>query len=320
MSLLSMKNDKKSNNSDILWAVLSGIYIAALLWLTIFSRLGSNTRAFYPLFHSYSELFKGNKEFFVLGVANIALFVPLGFLVDNLTDLNRQCKTCIGFGVSLLIESCQWIFKLGEFECDDLLHNTLGAIIGSYVYIFLYRTLSRNTRGRYNKKRFCLVLLITAVLFECVPFTYKYVKHLIMVERVSYFDLEDGTKNLLVLNGDSGYVGDSDVYVEFLKDGSISISGSSDVIAWKRIGEIALGAGDYFFSINTESEKNYNLEFVVLKYDSKNKKYSRLISDNTSDKCNIFYLSDKEDVFAYIGVKECENVDLLATLALYEVD
>lgn len=39
--------------------------------------------------------------------------------------------TLVGLGLSLLIESIQWVFHIGIFELTDLLLNTLGTFIGA---------------------------------------------------------------------------------------------------------------------------------------------------------------------------------------------
>ena len=67
---------------------------------------------------------------------NVLLFIPLGYLVPSITArMNRWWKVLLlGFGFSLLIETVQLITKLGWFDASDLLHNTLGAMIGYWIY------------------------------------------------------------------------------------------------------------------------------------------------------------------------------------------
>ena len=36
--------------------------------------------------------------------------------------------------LSLVIEACQLVFRLGWFEMDDLLHNVLGTYVGIRLY------------------------------------------------------------------------------------------------------------------------------------------------------------------------------------------
>lgn len=70
-------------------------------------------------------------------LANVAFFVPLGFIASRLLRLNFFWTVVIGFFVSLAIEITQLTGFLGvypyayrTFDVDDLLWNTSGAIIG----------------------------------------------------------------------------------------------------------------------------------------------------------------------------------------------
>lgn len=67
---------------------------------------------------------------------NVLLFVPLGYLVPSITArMNSWWKVLLlGFGFSLLIETVQLITKLGWFDASDLLHNSIGALIGYGIY------------------------------------------------------------------------------------------------------------------------------------------------------------------------------------------
>ncbi len=67
---------------------------------------------------------------------NVLLFVPFGYLLPSVTArMNRWWKVLLlGFGFSLLIETVQLITKLGWFDASDLLHNSIGALIGYGIY------------------------------------------------------------------------------------------------------------------------------------------------------------------------------------------
>lgn len=72
-------------------------------------------------------------KFWFLNIfGNIILFIPFGFL----TPLTRNKPTHI-FNIFIItsllcfiIELCQFIFKVGQFDVDDIMLNTLGSIIG----------------------------------------------------------------------------------------------------------------------------------------------------------------------------------------------
>ena len=69
-------------------------------------------------------------------VFNVLLFVPLGYLLPAaFLPLRRWWKVMLlGFAFSLLIETTQLITHLGWFDATDLIHNTIGAIIGYGLY------------------------------------------------------------------------------------------------------------------------------------------------------------------------------------------
>lgn len=68
-------------------------------------------------------------------VGNILAFFPAGFLIPGLwKDRKRAVFTlCVIFQMSLLAEALQLVFKVGSFDVDDLLLNTLGGAFGYLV-------------------------------------------------------------------------------------------------------------------------------------------------------------------------------------------
>lgn len=75
-------------------------------------------------------------------VQNLILFMPFGFLLYAVTDQPRTARILLfGFLLSLAIELCQLLFRLGWFEVDDILHNVLGTYLG----ICLYRRAVKRT-------------------------------------------------------------------------------------------------------------------------------------------------------------------------------
>ena len=53
---------------------------------------------------------------------------------------NGFLVTVCGFCLSLFVESMQLIFKVGSFDVDDMLLNTVGAGLGFLVYRTVQRT------------------------------------------------------------------------------------------------------------------------------------------------------------------------------------
>ena len=74
-------------------------------------------------------------------IENIMLFVPYGFLGSWAFEKMGNFFRCLALGAltSLYIESLQLVTGRGFFQIDDILTNTLGAVIGCLVYrLFLF--------------------------------------------------------------------------------------------------------------------------------------------------------------------------------------
>ncbi|SHJ21981.1 VanZ like family protein [Parasporobacterium paucivorans DSM 15970] len=87
----------------------------------------------------------------VLNIAgNILVFIPFGLLVPVISIQKRGFLfvAFMAFGFSLLVEAVQLILKIGCFDVDDLLMNTIGGCIG-YLIFLVYRKISyrRKTAG-----------------------------------------------------------------------------------------------------------------------------------------------------------------------------
>ena len=111
------------NKKRFIKYLLTVIVIGIILYITIFNRQRSHIRIFKPLFW---ELKNGFWEDIGL---NILLFVPFGAIIGNRKGI------AAGFFLSIGIEVTQYIFCLGYCEMDDVLHNTLGCLIGYSIYV-----------------------------------------------------------------------------------------------------------------------------------------------------------------------------------------
>ena len=135
--------------------ILFYLYLIVMFYFVLFSeRYGRETG--YDTSHVNLELFKEIKRFWMYRslltpeafitnlVVNAFAFSPFGFLLPVMTEKKRGLiKVVLGsFLFSLIIESCQYIFKVGVFDVDDLLLNTIGGLIGYIIYkisVTIYR-------------------------------------------------------------------------------------------------------------------------------------------------------------------------------------
>ena len=286
---------------DYIFCSLFGAYIAAVLWITLFSRIGEGYRGFLLPFHSYVEFLKGNRQFLLENIGNVVLFIPLGVALkwSGVKDVKKA-----GLLASLLIEVLQFTFALGTFECDDLIHNTLGAVIGAWCVGKIGGEIRLG--GQMRK-----VILLSMVLCSMVPFGYKEVRHQKMVRLAAIYDQEDGAKNLLVLSGKNGYAWNTDVCITFLDDGSIHIKGTSDKRSWWPIGEISLEPGVYSFSGLSGVEKNT----VGLELETDNQRFAPDIGPVDEVK---FSLVETTKLMIYVTVYDGCECDVIATPVIYK--
>ena len=78
----------------------------------------------------------GIEAFIINVIGNVVAFMPFGFLIPMITKgKSGFCKTsalCLLF--TLMIESIQYIMRLGRFDVDDIIMNTAGGIAGYIIY------------------------------------------------------------------------------------------------------------------------------------------------------------------------------------------
>ena len=81
-------------------------------------------------------------------LGNVAVFVPFGFFMPMASKYRSFLTTAFyGFGISFCVEVFQLITKVGSFDVDDLLLNTIGGILGYILFVIC------NTVRRRHAKR-----------------------------------------------------------------------------------------------------------------------------------------------------------------------
>ena len=94
-------------------------------------------------------------------ILNILLFVPMGYLLPYLFRwFRRGAKlraTVASFLISLCVENVQLVTKLGYYDLDDLITNTLGGFIGGVLFVTFAFWVThpgwRKERKRYRQWR-----------------------------------------------------------------------------------------------------------------------------------------------------------------------
>ncbi len=111
------------------------------------------------LFQSYRDAaLTGNVEIYRSNFMNVALFFPAGLLMAALLPRRwprwvRCLMTVLTLAAtSVAIEYLQYRNSLGNCEADDVMHNTLGALLGALCGIWEFkRSQSSNNRAEADK-------------------------------------------------------------------------------------------------------------------------------------------------------------------------
>lgn len=305
MKILKMLLRNIFKKKEYVFCILVGVYIAAVLWITLFSRIGSEYREFLYPFYSYRKILKGSREFLFENIENVILFVPFGIILECMGVKKTKRVIMIGFVASFSIEVLQAFFSLGTFECDDLMHNTIGTGFGYYLAKRVWCDFQINLDRKMKA-----LSLFSIILCMIVPCEYQKVKDQKWVNAAALYDRDDGTKNLLILNGMDGVVWDTKVHVEFLSNGSIHIKGTADRQSWWPIGQIILEPGTYSFSgLSGVREKTLGLELEAY-----NQRFAPDVGVNEKVQ---FTLKKTTELKVYIIVYEGCNCDVIAVPVLY---
>lgn len=134
------------NWSDMsnLHVVLFLAYFAVVLYLTIFMRIGSvNTSVLTTPFDDLKNAIQYRDPAMVQHmVLNVILFVPFGYLIPAMNpEKLRKCSFAFlgGIACSTIIEGTQMVFRLGQSDIDDIIANSVGAVLGYVMVRFVWQ-------------------------------------------------------------------------------------------------------------------------------------------------------------------------------------
>ena len=123
------------------------IYLFVVAYETLFTReMGAEHRLELTPFWSYAIAFRNDIRYQIY--MNIFLFIPLGFLIPFSSKKTFLQTLILGCCLSIGIELLQFIFALGLCEIDDVIHNTLGCIIGYWYWFGLSKLEEKLHRNR----------------------------------------------------------------------------------------------------------------------------------------------------------------------------
>lgn len=153
--LICMKKQGRITFTKVVAGVFFATYLALLLGGTILSReIGLyGTEDFIP-FWSYYEVFaRRNVDIGMQMLANVILFIPWGIIIPIAFPRMRRFVWNVVASVifSAMIEVVQLLFECGRCELDDVIHNTLGAVIGYGIWMLGYKVWKKYIRDEITK-------------------------------------------------------------------------------------------------------------------------------------------------------------------------
>ena len=116
-------------------------YVFLLFCSTVIFRTPGETRHydFHP-FWSYKAIQDGREDLLAENIMNVVVFIPVGLLLSIAFKQMTWWKVLlIGCGISVTIETLQFFLMRGFSEVDDVMHNTVGCIMGYIIYSILVR-------------------------------------------------------------------------------------------------------------------------------------------------------------------------------------
>lgn len=108
----------------------------------IFRKATEDFRYNYTPFWSYEAIRNGQDCLITENIMNVLVFLPVGILIGLITLFHQNKKNTkiylkggglalvVGLCISVSIEAMQFYLKRGLSEVDDVIHNTLGCLIG----------------------------------------------------------------------------------------------------------------------------------------------------------------------------------------------
>ncbi len=128
-------------------------YLSLLLTKTVFLRDSSKNHGYdFTPFWSYAAIQDGRQDLVIQNIMNVAVFIPVGMMLGIAQrNIKWWMVMIVGMGISATIETLQYLYNLGFAEIDDVIHNTLGCMIGYLAYIIFIRLKVKSTFVKRDK-------------------------------------------------------------------------------------------------------------------------------------------------------------------------
>lgn len=158
-------NKKRRKRLRIWGKIFFVLYIVFIIYFLLFSEWYGRSLDGAQGYRYNLVLFQEIKRFWIyreqLGmyavftnlIGNVLIFVPLGFFMPMASRHRSFIAACVSsFLLSLGVETFQLITKVGSFDVDDILLNTIGGALGFIMFV-TGAALRRRHVKRSNKRR-----------------------------------------------------------------------------------------------------------------------------------------------------------------------
>ncbi|MDF2842084.1 MAG: putative rane protein [Herbinix sp.] len=160
-----MKTQKNLAITKLGW-LLFYLYIVLLSYFLFFSEAYGRS-SIHEEYRFNLEFFKeinrfityrnqvGFQSFAVNIIGNVLAFAPFGFLLPLLNQRYRKFIAILSLSIlfSLAVEAIQLYLKVGIFDVDDILLNTLGGVLGYICFRIYWSILKVVTPKKSNRRK-----------------------------------------------------------------------------------------------------------------------------------------------------------------------
>lgn len=146
--------------------ILFVFYILFLIYFLIFSewygRTGAAEEYRYnlELFKEITRFIEYREELGAFAVftnlfGNILIFIPYGFFISMASKSRGLIKTFLySFGLSFCVEVFQLFSRVGSFDVDDILLNTMGGVLGYFLFLICNKIRRKYHAGDKKEYRY----------------------------------------------------------------------------------------------------------------------------------------------------------------------
>ena len=125
---------KKRKNLLVALLVIYSITIIYCMFFGFNRVQGIDTCRFQLVPNKWPLMFPGILSIWIFDLSNIVAFIPFGILIPKLLNIDFKKFVFLFISAIFLLEILQSITRLGVFDINDIISNTLGATIGYIMY------------------------------------------------------------------------------------------------------------------------------------------------------------------------------------------